>query len=88
LTKKTAKPSHFKSQRRKRLGILKLAGQIDFDPNWDYKTMRRRRIKTDVAFLEKSIKGAPLRDPSDKQMTEIIKAQHRIRARTARVRRA
>ena len=29
--------------RRKRLGILKLGGQIDFDPNWDYKGMRRNR---------------------------------------------
>jgi hypothetical protein len=29
--------------RRKRLGILKLAGQIDFDPNWNYKTMRKKR---------------------------------------------
>jgi Arc/MetJ family transcription regulator len=29
--------------RRKRLGILKLGGQIDFDPNWDYKRMRRKR---------------------------------------------
>ena len=29
--------------RRKRLGILKLGGQIDFDPAWDYKRMRRKR---------------------------------------------
>jgi len=27
--------------RRKRWGILKLAGQIKFDPKWDYKRMRR-----------------------------------------------
>ena len=24
-------------------GILKLAGQIDFDPHWDYKGMRRKQ---------------------------------------------
>ena len=28
--------------RRSRLRILDLAGQIDFDPEWDYKQMRRR----------------------------------------------
>jgi Arc/MetJ family transcription regulator len=27
--------------RRNRLRILQLEGQIDFDPNWDYKRMRR-----------------------------------------------
>jgi Arc/MetJ-type ribon-helix-helix transcriptional regulator len=31
------------AHRRKRLGILKLRGQIDFDPIWDYKRMRRAR---------------------------------------------
>ena len=29
--------------RRQRLRILELAGKIDFDPEWDYKQMRRRR---------------------------------------------
>jgi Arc/MetJ family transcription regulator len=29
--------------RRKRLRILDLAGQIDFEPGWDYKQMRRNR---------------------------------------------
>ena len=29
--------------RRSRLCILELAGQIDFDPDWDYKQMRRGR---------------------------------------------
>ncbi|MHC1765029.1 MAG: type II toxin-antitoxin system VapB family antitoxin [Verrucomicrobiia bacterium] len=29
--------------RRKRLRILDLAGQIDFDPDWNYKRMRNRR---------------------------------------------
>jgi len=27
--------------RRNRLRILELEGQIDFDPDWDYKQMRR-----------------------------------------------
>ncbi|MEO6331500.1 MAG: type II toxin-antitoxin system VapB family antitoxin [Gemmatimonadaceae bacterium] len=30
-------------QRRKQLGILKLAGKIDYDPDYDYKKERRRR---------------------------------------------
>ena len=30
-------------QRRHRLRILELGGKIEFDPNWDYKKMRRRR---------------------------------------------
>jgi Arc/MetJ family transcription regulator len=29
--------------RRNRLRMLELAGQIDFDPKWDYKRLRRRR---------------------------------------------
>ena len=29
--------------RRQRLRILELGGKIDFDPNWDYKRMRRKR---------------------------------------------
>lgn len=36
--------------------------------------IRRRRqeqIKKDVAFLEKAIEGAPLGDPSDKEMAEL-----------------
>jgi len=28
---------------RKRLGVLKMFGTIDFDPAWDYKAERRRR---------------------------------------------
>ncbi|MBI4220370.1 MAG: type II toxin-antitoxin system VapB family antitoxin [Chloroflexi bacterium] len=28
-------------QRRKQLGILRLAGTIDYDPGYDYKTERR-----------------------------------------------
>lgn len=29
--------------RRNRLRVLELAGQIAFDPGWDYKRLRRRR---------------------------------------------
>jgi Arc/MetJ family transcription regulator len=29
--------------RHSRLRMLELAGQIDFDPHWDYKRMRRGR---------------------------------------------
>jgi len=56
LIEQTVKLGHFKSkqqavntalaeyvQRRQRLRILDLAGKIEFDPNWDYKKMRRRR---------------------------------------------
>jgi Arc/MetJ-type ribon-helix-helix transcriptional regulator len=49
--------------------------------------IRKRRqelIDADVAFLEKAIEGAPLGDPSDEEMAEIVKAQHRIRARKTR----
>jgi Arc/MetJ-type ribon-helix-helix transcriptional regulator len=49
---------------------------------------RQQEIAADVAYLEKAIKGAPLGDPSDKEMAEIVKAQHRIRARRNRARRA
>jgi Arc/MetJ-type ribon-helix-helix transcriptional regulator len=45
--------------------------------------IRRRRqeqIEKDVAFLEKAIEGAPLGDPSDEEMAEIVKTQHRLRA--------
>ena len=30
-------------RRRQRLRILDLAGKIKFDPQWDYKKLRRRR---------------------------------------------
>lgn len=48
---------------------------------------RQEEIAADVAFLEKAIEGAPLGDPSDEEMAEIVKAQHRIRARRNRARR-
>jgi Arc/MetJ-type ribon-helix-helix transcriptional regulator len=32
---------------------------------------RQRQIEADVAILEKAIEGAPLGDPSDKEMAEI-----------------
>jgi Arc/MetJ-type ribon-helix-helix transcriptional regulator len=41
---------------------------------------RQEEIAADVACLEKSIAGAPLGDPSDEEMAEIIRAQRRIRA--------
>jgi Arc/MetJ family transcription regulator len=56
LVRETVKLGHFRSkreavnsalaefvQRRQRLRILELAGQIDFDPEWDYKRMRGNR---------------------------------------------
>jgi Arc/MetJ-type ribon-helix-helix transcriptional regulator len=46
--------------------------------------IRKRRqelIDADVAFLEKAIEGAPIGDPSDEEIAEIVKTQHRIRAR-------
>ena len=30
---------------RKRLGVLRLFGTVDFDPAWDYKADRQRRKK-------------------------------------------
>jgi hypothetical protein len=41
-----------------------------------------------VAFLEKAIEGAPVGDPSDEEMAEIVKAQHRIRAERKSARRS
>jgi Arc/MetJ-type ribon-helix-helix transcriptional regulator len=41
---------------------------------------RQEQIKQDVAYLEKSIQGAPLGDPSDEEMAAIVKTQHRLRA--------
>jgi Arc/MetJ-type ribon-helix-helix transcriptional regulator len=41
---------------------------------------RQAQIEADVAFLENAIKGAPLGDPSDKEMAEIyagIKARRK-----------
>ena len=49
---------------------------------------RQEEIAADVALLEKAIEGAPSGDPSDEEMAEIVKAQHRIRARRNRARRA
>ncbi len=49
---------------------------------------RQEQIKQDVAYLEKAIEGAPVGDPSDKEMAEIVKAQHRIRAERKSARRS
>jgi Arc/MetJ-type ribon-helix-helix transcriptional regulator len=40
---------------------------------------RQEKIESDVAFLEKAIEGAPPGDPSDEEMAEIVKTQHRLR---------
>jgi hypothetical protein len=32
-------------QRRKQMGIFKLAGTIDYDPAYDYKAQRRRKSR-------------------------------------------
>ena len=41
---------------------------------------RQEKINQDVALLEKAIEGAPLGDPSDEEMAEIVATQHRLRA--------
>jgi len=53
--------------------------------------IRRRRqehIDQDVAGLEKAIAGAPVGDPSEDEMAEVVKGQHRIRAERKRAGRA
>src|SRR2546423_15585560 len=40
---------------------------------------RQERIKEDLAFLEKAIAGAPIGDPSGKEVAEIVKTQRRVR---------
>jgi len=50
------------------------------------RSRRQEQINADVAFLEKAIQGAPPGDPSDQEVAEIVKAQHRIRARNKRAR--
>jgi len=44
-TKKEAVTAALKEyvKRRKQLGILELAGTIDYDPHYDYKALRRRK---------------------------------------------
>lgn len=50
---------------------------------------RQEKIKQDIAFLDKEMKSAPLGDPSDAEMADIVKAQHRLRAeRRKRARRS
>ena len=36
-------------------------------------------INQDVALLDKEMKNAPLGDPSDEEMADIVKTQHRLR---------
>jgi Arc/MetJ-type ribon-helix-helix transcriptional regulator len=40
---------------------------------------RQELINQDVALLEKAMENAPLGDPSDAEMAEIVKTQHRLR---------
>ena len=52
------------------------------------RSRRQEQIKQDVAFLEKAIEGAPIGDPSDEAMADIVKTQHRLRTeRKGRARR-
>ena len=46
----------------------------------------QERINKEVAFLEKAIAGAPMGDPSDKAMAEIVKTQRHIRNELERAR--
>ena len=48
---------------------------------------RQERINEDVALLEKAIAGAPIGDPSEDEMAEIVKSQRRIRSELKRARR-
>ena len=49
---------------------------------------RQEQIRQDVALLEKGMENAPLGDPSDAEMAEIVKTQHRLRAERKRARRS
>jgi Arc/MetJ-type ribon-helix-helix transcriptional regulator len=49
---------------------------------------RRERMAEEVELLEQAMAGAPVGDPSDEEMAEIIKTQRRIRAGLKRARRA
>ena len=50
---------------------------------------RQEQIQADVILLEMAAAGAPAGDPSDEEMAEIVKTQHRLRAeRRKRARRA
>jgi Arc/MetJ-type ribon-helix-helix transcriptional regulator len=42
---------------------------------------RQEQINQDVAMLEKGMENAPPGDPSDEEMAEIVKTQHRLRAK-------
>jgi Arc/MetJ-type ribon-helix-helix transcriptional regulator len=40
---------------------------------------RQEQINQEVALLEKEMEHAPPGDPSDEEMAEIVKTQHRLR---------
>ncbi len=41
---------------------------------------RQERINQDVALLASAIAGAPAGDPTDAEMADLVKTQHRLRA--------
>jgi Arc/MetJ-type ribon-helix-helix transcriptional regulator len=49
---------------------------------------RQERINEDATLLEKAMADAPLGDPSEREMAEIVKAQHRARTERQRARRS
>ncbi len=48
---------------------------------------RRERIAEEVQFLERAMAGAPVGDPSEAEMAEIIQTQRKVRAELKRARR-
>jgi Arc/MetJ-type ribon-helix-helix transcriptional regulator len=40
---------------------------------------RQEQIQEDVACLEKAIAGAPVGDPTDEEMADIVQTQHNLR---------
>lgn len=48
---------------------------------------RRERIAEEVELLEKAMAGAPIGDPSEEEMAEIVRVQRRIRAERRSARR-
>jgi hypothetical protein len=49
---------------------------------------RRERINEDAALLEKAMADAPPGNPAEREMAEIVKAQHRARTEGKRARRS
>ena len=49
---------------------------------------RQERIAEDVALLENAMTGAPIGDPSDAEMAEIVRNQRRMRVEKKRASRS